>query len=67
MTYGCHNREPLNDLALVQDGWIHSQGSRTPVMILIPDPMTKNCHYTTTADGQRDPKCLGCRHRQGGV
>jgi hypothetical protein len=63
MTYGCHNREPLNDLVTVQAGWQSHQGSRTPVLITITDPMTKDCQYTKTPQGQADPGCQRCRHR----
>lgn len=71
MTYGCHNREPLRLLVTVQHGWAEdaTRGhlSRRPVMTTISDPMTKTCQYTLTDLGQRDPKCLGCKHRLGGV
>lgn len=71
MTYGCNNREPLNDLVTVQTGWRETVSlgspSRVPVLKSIPDPMTKDCQYTKTAIGQADAGCQGCRHRQGGV
>lgn len=62
--YGCHNRPPLRTRAMVQDGWNMSDWfmgvmTKTPLMIEIPDPMSKDCQYVPP---QPDPKCSGCQH-----
>lgn len=56
---GCHNRKPLNAKAIVQAGWRYTNNTREPVMIEIPDPMTKTCQYQKLK--KDDPKCSGCR------
>lgn len=71
--YGCHNREPLMDSTVVQDGWtthgFTAQHGRTrlPALKSIPDPMSKDCKYTHSEEGGADPKCAGCKHRAGGL
>ena len=63
--YGCWNRKPLLDKAEVQSGWIETFNhdeqvyTRSPIMIMIKDPMTKTCIYQR--DKKDDPKCLGCK------
>ena len=63
-TYGCHNRQPLRDTALVQQGWArigyHVEARHT---VSIPDEMTKECQYRKTELGKVDPKCGGCKHK----
>lgn len=64
--YGCHNREPLRDEAVVQSGW--ARLNNRPIvearyMEVISDPMSKDCQYTHSALGQADAKCEGCKHR----
>lgn len=59
---GCHNRQ-LRAKVLVQDGWFIDGVSRTPKLTMIPDTMSKDCQYTHSALGQKDPGCTGCRHR----
>ncbi len=61
---GCHNREPLRDYVRVQNGWVTRGQSRDPLMVTIPDPMTKECVYTRSAVGQADPGCVGCKWRR---
>ncbi len=59
---GCYNRAPLKTTALVQSGWVNDDfyyKSRKPLMVEIPDPMTKDCQYSKT---HNDPKCKGCKH-----
>jgi hypothetical protein len=56
--WGCYNRAPLREEALVQDGWT-KDGRRK--MICIPVPMTKDCQFSKGAD---DPRCAGCVHKQ---
>jgi hypothetical protein len=64
--WGCYNRQPLKHRAVVQDGWFATVAdekaayviTRVPVMIEIPDPMTKDCQHSIDAD---DPKCGDCR------
>lgn len=60
---GCHNRAPLRRTIVVQDGWFMDGVTRVPKMVAVPDPMTKDCHYTHTNLGQADTGCEGCRHR----
>jgi hypothetical protein len=60
--YGCNNRPPLKQAAIVQSGWVDKYiffASRVPVMITIKDLMTKTCIYQR--DKKDDPKCLGCK------
>ena len=61
MSYGCHNRPPLRTRAVVQDGYFFDGVTRTPKMIAIPDPMSKDCRYSKDHD---DPGCTGCKHKQ---
>jgi len=46
---------------MVQDGWYQDGTTRTPRMIAIPDPMSKDCRYSQDHD---DPGCAGCKHKQ---
>lgn len=65
---GCHNHLPYADKVWVQDGWeeikyaVHGKltTSRTPVMKLIPNPMKKECDYTTHIKTNGDPGCNAC-------
>ena len=63
MTYGCFNRPSLKTQAIVQDGFFMDGVTRTPRMVSIPDPMTKDCQFTHTELGKSDPKCTGCTHK----
>ena len=57
--YGCYDREPLKNTAIVQSGW-YGTGIKIPKvcnMIEIPDLMTKECQYSKA---HNDPKCKGC-------
>lgn len=70
--YGCHNRKPLKTGAVVQEGWhdtvlsiANLSMTRQPVMVAVPDEMSKDCRYTRTDLGQADAKCEGCKHRAG--
>lgn len=58
--YGCHDREPLAEIALVPDGW-SSDGRRQ--LVEIPAAGTKDCQYAKSYLGQTDPSCSGCRWR----
>lgn len=62
--YGCRDRAPLEPHAVVQDGWLEQDGggywTRMPVLVQIPDPMTKDCQYSKT---HQDPRCEGCKHK----
>jgi hypothetical protein len=62
---GCHNREPLRDYVVVQDGWNNdpTTQTRSARMVMIKDPMTKDCQYTLSDLGKADPKCAGCKWR----
>lgn len=63
---GCHNRPPLSNTAIVQSEWFEEwsfmadEMTRTPLMIEITDPMTKDCQYQKLK--KDDPKCAGCKH-----
>ena len=63
--YQCHNRPPLRETAEVQNGWENQPYNflaftRMPLMIEIPDPMSKHCVYQQ--DKKDDPGCAGCKH-----
>jgi hypothetical protein len=60
MSYGCKNRAPLKTRAMVQDGWNYTGDTRTPRMVIIPDPMTKTCNYSLHAQ-YGDKGCNGCK------
>lgn len=63
--YGCHNRKPLNDRAVVPDGWGQlARNIHVRLTVTVPDEMSKECQYTHTDLGQMDPKCAGCEHRK---
>ena len=59
--YGCHNREPLADSLLVQDGWVWKY--REPKVKTVKVLMTKDCQYTLSSLGKKDAKCFRCVHR----
>lgn len=61
MTYGCKDRTPLETSVLVQDGWIYEDHTRKPLMVVYPDPMTKDCQYQAES---HDPQCVGCKHKE---
>ena len=65
--YGCHNRKPLRDTAVVQTGWSTFVHPNTEARLVapIPDHMSKLCNYTHTDLGKADAKCEGCKHRAG--
>jgi hypothetical protein len=63
--YGCLNRAPLRMQSVVAAGWYQDGYTRTPKMISIPDPMTKDCQYRLTDLGKVDPKCAACAHKVG--
>lgn len=59
--YGCHDREPFEEIALVQNGW-SSDGRRQ--LVEIPAAGSKDCQYAKGYLGQTDPSCSGCRWRR---
>ena len=66
MSYGCHNRKPLQSHMTVQTGWRYFMGdeglaTRVPVLKRAAVPMTRDCQHTL--DAPKDPKCAGCRWR----
>lgn len=61
---GCFDRKPLSTRIVVADGWFQDGYTRTPRMVSIPDPMTKQCNYTTTELGRVDPFCTDCKHKE---
>lgn len=76
MTYGCFNRKPFKPVTVVRDGHHVVQpvqlrtpdSDRTltvwPELRAIPFRMTPDCQYTKTTLGQRDPGCVGCKHKE---
>lgn len=50
---------------MVQDGWNNDPTTQTRIahMVMIKDPMTKDCQYTLSDLGKADPKCSGCKWR----
>ena len=52
-TYGCHNRAPFQPKYRAANG--------EPVQ----HKMTTDCQYRHTELGKADPKCAGCRWREG--
>jgi len=60
---GCFDRAPLKTRVMVQDGWNYIGDTRTPRMVIIPDPMTKTCQYQAD-DKYSDPQCVGCKHKE---
>jgi hypothetical protein len=52
---GCFDRAPLKSRVMVQDGWNQSGDTRTPRMVIIPDPMTKTCQYRLKLRGAKRP------------
>jgi hypothetical protein len=61
----CYNRKPLRRTVVIQDGWVYQRQpglvTRTPRMVRVPDPMTKDCQYSVHTV---DPKCAGCKWNQ---
>jgi hypothetical protein len=62
MSYSCFNRAPLRTRVEVQNGWNDQGATRTPRMVIIPDPMTKTCQYQAD-DRYGDKGCIGCKHK----
>lgn len=60
---GCHNRAPFVNTVVVQSGWQYEQRMvdlsyvRMPVMVEVPNVMTKDCQYSILTP---DPRCAGC-------
>ena len=64
MNYGCFNRPPLRGIVQVQSGYkCGGSDSRMPHMVLIENPMTKDCQYQKS-DKYNDPGCMGCAHKE---
>lgn len=59
----CHNRNPFKERMVVQDGWYMDGYTRTPRMIAIDNPMSKDCQYSKDpmGYGQQDKGCEGCK------
>lgn len=55
--WGCHNRQPLQMWATVQDGWTADERRNVRT---IPIPWGPECRYTLTTN---DSRCAGCRWR----
>ena len=64
MSYGCFNRPSLAGVVRVQSGYKFSgHNSRADNMVLIKNPMTKDCQYQKD-DKYNDPGCVGCAHKE---
>lgn len=61
---GCHNRAPYRASFPAQDGWFMDGVTRVPRMVSVPFRMAPECQYTTSALGQADAGCTGCRWRK---
>ena len=61
--YGCHNRKPLRGHCTYGIDW-HEGHPLKAVRIEHDHVMSKDCQYTKTELGQRDPKCAGCKHKE---
>jgi hypothetical protein len=59
---GCFNRSPLKTSVVVQSGHFMDGITRTPRMVSIPDPMSKDCQYSKD-DKYNDQGCVGCAHK----
>ena len=55
--YGCKDRAPYKPAQLLHDH--HGR-----LVASIPHVMTKDCVYTTSALGQADKRCDGCKWRK---
>lgn len=62
--YGCHNRPPFKDhVEIIPDAWDDDGVTRTSRLKTIPFTMSRQCNYTHTELGQKDPRCQGCKWR----
>jgi len=71
VSYGCYNRRGFEEnvetvsvepiLTPACGGFLH-----TPKVVsrTWPNRFAQDCQYTSTALGQADPKCAGCKHRK---
>ena len=62
--YGCHNRAPYADRVLLGPELLMECGEVIEINRSYPHVMTKDCVYTTSALGQADKKCHGCKWRK---
>jgi hypothetical protein len=60
---GCHNRAPLRGHCTYGIDW-HEGHPLRAVRIEHPNVMAKDCQYTLSGLGQKDPGCTGCRWRK---
>lgn len=61
----CFNRPHFHDKIRIQDGW-HEDGRAN--FVIIPQPMTKNCHQNEAPFGEayiHGWDCEGCEHCTG--
>jgi hypothetical protein len=65
MTYGCFDRAPYLTSIPAQNGWFMDGYTRTPRMVPMPFRMSKDCNYKTTALGEKDKGCDGCKWKAG--
>lgn len=61
--YACHDRPEFRTRLKVQDGHFDDGHQRIPRMVAIPFVMAKDCQYTNTELGQKDPRCEACKHK----
>lgn len=62
--YGCFNRPLYRASMKVQSGYWDDGLQRIPKLASVPFRMNPDCQYTLTTLGQKDPQCIGCKHRK---
>lgn len=60
MAYQCKNRAPYAESIKVRDGMLNSWAPR---WVDMPFRMARNCVYSSSDLGQKDPQCHGCKWR----
>jgi hypothetical protein len=60
MSYGCYSRKPFKT-SYDMHGISKVTGEK--VSIVIPFRNSPDCNYTSTALGQADFGCMGCKHK----
>lgn len=60
--YGCYDRPPFVESIKYKDSFlIDGPVVIAHVMRDTPNPNTKDCQYTKSEEGIKDPKCVGCK------
>lgn len=63
--YGCHNRPPLRGHCSYGVDWSEGHPLKA-VRIEHAHVMAKDCQYTKSTLGKKDPKCNDCKHKEQG-